>query len=118
MLKDRIKQSRKNAGLTQQQLADRVGVKRGAVALWETGATKTLEAENLLTTAKTLNVNPFWLATGKGSSENDTLPPGITHDALKSLTPAQLNLITTIANSNIDDEYASLFHQFIQAHQK
>ncbi len=47
--------------MTQQQLADAVGVSRPAVTQWETGETKTLEGENLLRVAKALDVSPEWL---------------------------------------------------------
>lgn len=73
MLKDRIRSSRITAHLTQQALADLVGVKRGAVAQWETGASKTLEAENLLAAAKAMDVSAYWLATGKGDKRRNVL---------------------------------------------
>ncbi len=36
-LTDRIQQLRKKAGLSQEELADRVGVSRQAVSKWESG---------------------------------------------------------------------------------
>ena len=66
MLKDRIKSARLAMGLTQQELADKIGVKRAAVTLWETGATKKIESSNLLAAAKALDVSPEWLSSGKG----------------------------------------------------
>ncbi|MCY4124219.1 MAG: helix-turn-helix transcriptional regulator, partial [Pseudomonas sp.] len=40
-LKDRLKQARKNAGLTQAELADRVGIKQASVSEIERGLTRT-----------------------------------------------------------------------------
>ncbi len=34
---DRLKEIRKNAGLSQEQLAEKIGVSRQAVTKWETG---------------------------------------------------------------------------------
>lgn len=65
-LKDRIKVARESAGLTQDQLARRVGVSRPAVGMWEGGQTKTIEGENLVRTAYATGADPLWLATGEG----------------------------------------------------
>lgn len=65
-LKDRIKQARKTAGLTQDQLAKLVGVSRPSVGMWEGGQTKTIEGENLVRTAYATGTDPLWLATGEG----------------------------------------------------
>ncbi len=65
-LKDRIKVARESAGLTQDQLAKRVGVSRPAVGMWEGGQTKTIEGENLVRTAYATGADPLWLATGEG----------------------------------------------------
>ena len=47
-------------------LARAVGVKPPSVSDWLSGKSKTMEGENLLRTAKFLNINPVWLATGSG----------------------------------------------------
>jgi transcriptional regulator with XRE-family HTH domain len=60
----RIKRLRKRAGLTQEQLAKRVGVSRSAVALWETENTKTLRPEHLFAAADALGVDPRFLSNG------------------------------------------------------
>ena len=69
MLKDRIRSARHAKGLTQQELADKIGVKRASVTQWETGATKSIESTNLLAAAKALDVSPEWLSTGRGPRE-------------------------------------------------
>ena len=64
----RIRQVRIAAGLTQQQIADQVGVTKSSVAQWEGGQTKHLRGENLLKVAQVLNVDPDWLISGRGNA--------------------------------------------------
>ena len=49
-----IKELREEHGLTQQQLAERMGVTQAAVARWESGENK-LNSENLIKLADILN---------------------------------------------------------------
>ncbi len=65
----RIKQARlaRKPKITQQQLADAVGVSRPAVTQWETGETKALEGENLDRVARALGVTTEWLLYGASS---------------------------------------------------
>lgn len=53
-LGDRIKRSRTAQGLTQQQLADKVGVTQTAVAAWECGKRGVPKGDNLLRLAQAL----------------------------------------------------------------
>lgn len=60
----RIRQARKYADLTQQQLADACGVTRGAVALWEAAEPEHRAkpiTDNLVAISKTTNVPLEWL---------------------------------------------------------
>ena len=65
-LGQRIKQARQSRQpkMTQQQLADAVGVSRPAVTQWETGETRSLEGENLFLVARALGVTTDWLLYG------------------------------------------------------
>ncbi|MGR6104524.1 MAG: helix-turn-helix domain-containing protein [Candidatus Nitrosoglobus sp.] len=78
---ERIKIARKNAGFTQQKLADCVRVSRAAVAQWESGETKGLKPENLVLTAEKLAISIKWLATGEGPM--DSGPADIPDQVLK-----------------------------------
>jgi transcriptional regulator with XRE-family HTH domain len=66
-LGDRLKQlgAEKKRGW-QAALARHCGVKPPSVADWLSGKSKSLEGENLLRAAEFFNVNPEWLANGKG----------------------------------------------------
>lgn len=62
----RLKQLREQAGFTQEQLAERVGVTRQAISRWEQGITQP-DMEMLVTLSDTLQVNAEALAFGKSS---------------------------------------------------
>lgn len=62
---DRIKQARLEQKLTQQQLAQKCGVKRAAVSQWENGESKSPTAENVMLIAKALGRSQKWLITGE-----------------------------------------------------
>jgi transcriptional regulator with XRE-family HTH domain len=64
---ERIKSVRERRGLTQQEVADAVGVTRVAVALWESGDTKSLKPGHLFKLARKFGKSPEWLVTGKGN---------------------------------------------------
>lgn len=58
---ERIKQARKNAGLTQTELAEKVGVKYSAIHKYESGIIVNLKRETIDAIAKALDVKPSWL---------------------------------------------------------
>ena len=58
---ERIKQARLAAGLTQTELADKIGVKFSAVHKYESGKVVNLKRETLAAIARTLNVSESWL---------------------------------------------------------
>ena len=62
----RIRKARRHAELTQQALADRMGVTRGAVANWEC-ADAVPAARRMGRIAKVTGVSYEWLATGRGA---------------------------------------------------
>ena len=63
---NRIRQARRHARLSQQELATRIGVHRSAVAQWEKPDGSHPTVENLARLAITAAVNFEWLATGRG----------------------------------------------------
>lgn len=60
----RVKETRKSKGLSQQQLADAIGVTKGAVSQWENGSTANIKLDLFFRLADTLDVDPRWLALG------------------------------------------------------
>ncbi len=63
-LKDRMKAARKHAGLSQVEAARRAGVDQTTISNLERG--KHHGSSHLVKIAEALDVNPHWLATGKG----------------------------------------------------
>lgn len=63
---ERIRLARRRAGLSQQRLADQLGVKRSAVGNWEGGMNASPTSANLERLACILQVAHEWLATGRG----------------------------------------------------
>lgn len=64
-MKERIKKIRKELDLTQQKLADKLGVKRNTIAMYEMGKT-TPSDQTLKSISREFNVNEEWLRTGTG----------------------------------------------------
>lgn len=64
-MNERIKQLRKALGYTQQEFAERIGVKRNTVAQYEIGRNEPIDSVvNLI--CKEYNVNSDWLRNGTG----------------------------------------------------
>lgn len=60
----RIREARKSANMTQQQLADKSGIKQAALSELETG--ESAGSKYLASIAAALGVSALWLETGKG----------------------------------------------------
>ena len=77
-MKDRIKKLRKKLGLTQQQFADRIGIKRNTVANYEAGRNVPIDSVFTLI-CREFHVNAEWLRQGKGLDDDmfveDSLSP-------------------------------------------
>lgn len=64
-MKDRIKKLRKSLDMTQQEFADKIGVKRNTIGQYEIGRNEPIDAVvNLI--CREFNVNEEWLRTGNG----------------------------------------------------
>ncbi|MCI7170031.1 helix-turn-helix domain-containing protein [bacterium] len=64
-MNDRLKKLRKALDLTQQEFADRIGVKRNSLANYETGRNTPIDAI-IVSICREFNVNEEWLRTGAG----------------------------------------------------
>lgn len=78
-LKDRLKQARKNARLSQVELAERVGIKQASISEIERGLTRT--SGYLIQISKALDVDPLWLSEGVGESSTFRARPIIESNA-------------------------------------
>lgn len=64
-MRDRIRYLRKQLDLTQQEFAERIGVKRNTIATYETGRNEPIDAVVSLI-CREFNVDENWLRTGDG----------------------------------------------------
>ena len=67
-LKDRIAQARKAAGLSQEQLGEKLGVSRQAISKWESGAANP-DVAYLAAMCRELGVPSDWLLLGEEDGE-------------------------------------------------
>lgn len=70
-----IKSSRLEKGMTQEELAEKVGVKKSAVAKWENGRVSEIKRSNLKALSDALGLNPNQLL---GDIERN--PVGVAHE--------------------------------------
>ena len=68
-MNERLKELRKKLGLTQQEFADRLKIKRGAIANYEIGRNVPIDAV-LSLISREFGVNLEWLRTGDGEMFN------------------------------------------------
>ena len=70
---DRIKQARKAAKISQQELAKMIGADQSSVSDLERG--KTSSSAIIASYARALKVNPYWLETGRGKADLSFIAP-------------------------------------------
>ena len=80
----RIKKIRQNAGMTQWEFADRIGVSRNTIAAYETDARVPIDAI-IVSICREFNVNEDWLRTGLGNMYAEVNPDIQLSKALGSL---------------------------------
>lgn len=102
-MSERIKRLRKSLDLTQQEFADRIGIKRNTIANYESGRNEPVDSVISLI-CREYGVNEIWLRTGNGEMFNPD--PATELDALKerySLSQAECSLIDFFVNMNEKD---------------
>jgi transcriptional regulator with XRE-family HTH domain len=92
----RFRESRLKAGLTQEELAQAIGVTNRTVSAWETGRAADVLAENLFAAADKMGVDPRWLATGVNDTSKKVTD--ITQN-LGSLSPEKLETLRVLLRS-------------------
>ena len=68
-MNERIERLRSKLEMTQQEFADRLGIKRGTLANYEIGRNEPIDAVISLM-CKEFHVNEIWLRTGEGGDDN------------------------------------------------
>lgn len=114
-LEQRIKRLREGNKLSQQQVADRVGVSRVAVTKWESGQTANLKLSNLISLCELFNISVEELIKGISGAANGTRtvsPAATTQNKLRifesftvedylSLSKEQRELVEKVALSQM-----------------
>lgn len=120
-MENRIKELRKALNLSQQEFADKIGIKRGAVANYEIGRNAPIDAVISLI-CREFSVNEEWLRTGNGEmfraktrsdemaeyaaklvgGELDPFQTSLVA-ALAKLTPEQIDLLAGIAETMLKE---------------
>lgn len=108
-LGQRIRWARKNAKLTQVQLAAKAGIGQSALSSLETGATTWTRGGNLLRLAMALDVEPDWLETGAGPVQDIyTVPPDYRFaDIISALSPDNRRRYLSMGNALLADQLES-----------
>lgn len=106
---ERIRDARKALGMTQTELADKVGVKYSAIHKYETGLIVNLKRETISALAQALNVSPAWLMCM--DDEDDGKKPAAQTDSelldaelirrLCELTPEELQIVDAVVQGLI-----------------
>lgn len=116
-MKNRIKQLRKELGLTQEAFGNKIGIKRNSIANYEIGRNNPIDAV-IFSICRTFSVNETWLRTGEGEmfvkpenhytsnliklsrNENPTVQAMIT--AIANTPPDELEVIMKFVNRLTD----------------
>ena len=99
MLKDNLKAARLRAGMTLDDIAQKVGVSRQTIQRYESGVIQNIPSDNIEKMAKALNVSPGVLM---GWESSETAP-----QSTPALDPASILLddeeIRTLARKGLED---------------
>ena len=110
-MKERLKQLRKALDFTQQQFADRIGIKRNSYANYETGRNTPIDAI-LISICREFDVNEDWLRDGIGEMFiTRTRSEKITDFAADILTVAK-SLYRRIRNSSSQESMSPSSHRW------
>lgn len=117
-LSERIQKARKQAKLTQKELADRVGISQTAVHKLECGRSRS--SRRTVSIALTCGVDPIWLDTGRGEMSLVGAIPGMNQAELAKAAEdgeiyrapifARLPLISWEEANNYCEESVESFH--------
>lgn len=113
-MNDRIRELRKTLGLTQNEFAQKIGLKQNAISYMEkNGATVT--EQNIKTISSQFNVNENWLRTGFGKIflENDKKPKEF-FDIFDELSPILQDYLIKTAKDLLDIQSKMQFYNDIK----
>jgi transcriptional regulator with XRE-family HTH domain len=106
-MNERLKSLRKFLNITQQEFADRIGIKRNSFANYETGRNTPIDAI-VVSICREFHVNESWLRTGVGEmflpSDRNTDIAKLTKQLLNEESDSFKNrFISMLANLSVDE---------------
>lgn len=106
-MKDRIIQVRKNAGLSQNDFADKLNLSRNFISLVENG-NRDVSDRTINDICREFNVNEKWLRTGKGTPTVTLTRKQVIADFMGDMLKEEeesfkSRLIEALANLDVDD---------------
>lgn len=120
-MNERIKKIRKSLGLTQQEFADKLGLKRNTIAQYEIGRNAPIETV-ILSICREFSVNEEWLRTGEGGDDNMFLKIsayekaynrfGYIMEGTSSSKKLALSLLLELLYTVPDDQWNMIMEQF------
>ena len=97
-MKDRIKQIRKEKGLTQAEFGEKIGVKGNTVTMYETGARIPSDAV-IISICREFNVSEVWLRTGEGEPHIQRNEDAEWQEVLAQITVSDDDMIKRIVKA-------------------
>lgn len=119
-MKDRIKSLRKSLKLTQQEFADRIGIKRNTVGLYEIGQSGISDTV-IKSICREFNVDETWLRTGEGEmfrkrTDNEILTEFAADLVFEADDSFKKAIVTTFAKMDDDtwDHFEKWARKFLE----
>lgn len=103
-LSQRIRTLRRKKKLSQEALAELVGVQRSAVSNWESAGPVQPAIANMISIAKATNVSVEWLATGRGTMQ-------LGHDPELDVMAVDGELVDTPLERELLAQFRKLSHR-------
>lgn len=110
-MNERLKRLRKTLGITQQEFADKIGIKRNTIATYESGRNEPIDAVISLI-CREFNVNEKWLRNGEGEMFLDLSEDEFVK-AAASLSNDVFVRSLIVEYWKLDDDGKKLFREFI-----
>ena len=101
---ERVREVRKNLGLTLEKFGDKIGMKKNSVSQIENGKNNVTDA-NIKAICREFNVDYIWLTTGEGEmfvDSDDDFTEKIDR-IMAGENDARKNMIKTLVNASDDD---------------
>jgi len=90
---DRMRELRKERGITQEELGHLIGVQKSAIRKYEKGTIKSIKQDAILKMSRFFNVNPCYLM---GMSDNRNLAQSSQEDYMEKIKAEYGDNITTL----------------------